>query len=341
MPDFKGARTVTDKFSLRNLIRKHTPQNGRNYLLEAVNRTFTSPIVKERIALGEMYGYYGHGRREAHYNQTGSLRLPEFTILMIDGKPVPVNNEPSNRTLDIKLEGEIVTHTQEIFDNDPGRIVDSMERGNIGGWSWATSGPTTHVGAQVRVYEGCDYVTTPNFISINKKVAMLESAGDREAAIIQQCLERGFSDNAAVDIAQHFEQMRQQAMLEDANNLLPLAEGNILALEGQLFAVQEELASSAAMLESVKAAETARKTALGEFINHLPVFVTSTQREALSRMNTPDDMRVVTALLESVMSHSIPGQKFDRIAAPKQGKAPNNPSSSFKLPVSGKALRFE
>ena len=60
-------RTVTDRFSLIDKIRKYTPQNNRKYLLESIATTLSDPMVKERIALGEMFGYYGHGRRAMNY----------------------------------------------------------------------------------------------------------------------------------------------------------------------------------------------------------------------------------------------------------------------------------
>lgn len=311
----KGSRTVTDKFSLRTLVRKHTPQNGRKYMFESVQRAINNPTAKERMSLGEMFGYYGHGRREQHYNKTGSLRLPEFTVLLVEGVPVPVNNVPSNRTLDIKLDGDIVTHVQEILDTDTGRIVDGMERGGVGGWSWATGGTENALGAHVRVFEGFDFVTTPNFISLNRKAAMMESASDREAEIVKQMLERGFSEAAAVDIAQHFENMRiEQAMLESA--VVPALETDLFVMESHLIDSLEKLDASKALLESVQKSEATRLAALSSFIDKLPVFVTTEQREALSRMNTPEDMAIVTALFESVMSQSLPTAKREYTAAP-------------------------
>ncbi|EHX40133.1 pro domain protein [Escherichia coli DEC12E] len=83
----QSLNTVTDRFSLVEKIRKHTPQNNRNYVIQSVRDTFNSPETKERIALGEMYGYYGHGRRAMHYNKTKSLNLPEVSVVMVDGKP--------------------------------------------------------------------------------------------------------------------------------------------------------------------------------------------------------------------------------------------------------------
>jgi len=120
----EALRTVTDRFSLIDKIRRFTPQNDRNYLLRSVRGTFASPETQERIQLGEIFGYYGHGRRAVYYAQTGRLNLPEFAVVMIDGKPVSLENVPSNRTLEASVDDNgIVTHVQEILDTDPGNII--------------------------------------------------------------------------------------------------------------------------------------------------------------------------------------------------------------------------
>jgi len=46
-----------------------------------------------------MFGYYGHGRRAAYYAKTGRLNLPVFAVIMIDGKPITLENVPSNHAL--------------------------------------------------------------------------------------------------------------------------------------------------------------------------------------------------------------------------------------------------
>lgn len=116
----EALRTVTDRFSLIDKIRRFTPQNDRNYLLRSVRETFASLETKERIQLGEMFGYYGHGRRAAYYGKTGRLNLPEFAVVMIDGKPVTLENVPSNRTLEVSVDDNgIVTHVQEILEQTP------------------------------------------------------------------------------------------------------------------------------------------------------------------------------------------------------------------------------
>lgn len=305
MPNYQTARTVTDSFSLRKLIRKHTPQNGRKYLLDAVAAVISSPLARERMALGEMFGYYGHGRREQHYKETGDLRLPEFTTMIVDGKPIQLNNVPASRTVDITLNGDIVTHTQEILSTETGDIVNSMEAGSIGGWSWVTAGPDRGLaGAIARKFEGLDYVTTPNFISINKNIAMLESAGDRELAIIAQLRHRGFSDNACVDIAHHFEHMRESAMLE---SVVPYFEGELLQLEGRLLEAQQKEQQYVAMMEAAQQAETVRLTAQTAFIETLPLFFSKEQRIALENLNTPQDFQILSAMLEAARQ-PLPGQ---------------------------------
>lgn len=108
----KALRTVTDRFSLIDKVRRFTPQNDRNYLLRSVRDTLSSNENIERMQLGEMFGYYGHGRRAAYYAKAGRLNLPEYAIVMVDGKPVQLENVPSNRTLEVGVDDNgIVTHT--------------------------------------------------------------------------------------------------------------------------------------------------------------------------------------------------------------------------------------
>lgn len=42
----QSLNTVTDRFSLVEKIRKHTPQNNRNYVIQSVRDTFNSPETK-------------------------------------------------------------------------------------------------------------------------------------------------------------------------------------------------------------------------------------------------------------------------------------------------------
>ena len=302
----QSLNTVTDRFSLVEKIRKHTPQNNRNYVIQSVRDTFNSPETKERIALGEMYGYYGHGRRAMHYNKTKSLNLPEVSVVMVDGKPVVLENVPSNRTIDISIDDNgIVTHTQEILDTDTGHIVQGMINSGAGGWSWATSGPDSSV-SLVKSFHGFDYVTVPNYISLDKKSLMLESAEERDAAIHAALIEQGFTDNAATDLVHHFSAMKnQQAMLESAHR--EALESELMLLEVENIQLRDKLRAQTAMMESQGENAKQCRRILREAIQEMPVFISAEQRRALCRMQSEDDARIVAAMLESLGANATYG----------------------------------
>ncbi|HBM2815711.1 TPA: head processing protein [Enterobacter hormaechei subsp. xiangfangensis] len=306
----KGLRTVTDRFSLVDLYRQHTYQNNRQYLIQAVQATFESAETKERIRLGEAFGYYGHGRREMHFNKTGSLRVPETSVIMVEGAPVIVDNVPSNRTLDIRVDSEgIVTHTQEILDTPTGQIVDGMERSQAGGWSWATKGGQAGGQAIIREYAGMDFVTTPNFISLDRVMAMNESAEDEEAGVIRALMASGMTQNAAVDVYQHFKRMREGTSLFESATRASAAELELFVMQGQLSDLSSELSSHkeqlTAMMESAKNNRSERRKAVRGLLERLPFHVTDEQRRALINMETGHDVEVVMGLFESVASSSV------------------------------------
>lgn len=172
---YQTIRTVTDRFSLRDLVRTHTPQNGFHYLLDHVDRVINSPRTRALLESGELYGFYGHGQRAEHYRQTGNLHLNPKKTATVNGDPVI----PAARTISIRLDGDVVEHTQAILDTPHGQLLDNMERGQIGGWSWAATGDDGARGAAINDLAGFDFVTHPGFISENRRPAtvMMESAG--------------------------------------------------------------------------------------------------------------------------------------------------------------------
>lgn len=163
------------------------------------------------MELGELFGYYGHECREAHYNRTGSLILPQTSELMVDGKSVVIDNVPSNRTVATNIDDSgIVTHTQEILDTDTGHIVQTMEKSKAGGWGWVTGDADTSWKFVVRTYYGCDYVTTPNYISLDHNVMIAGSVSDSKKHISRSFVNCGYTEAAAVDLSEHVEKMRVQ-----------------------------------------------------------------------------------------------------------------------------------
>ena len=298
----KTLQTVTDRFSLIDKIRRHTPQNDRNYIIQTVRATFNDPEVREHIKLGEMFGYYGHGRRALQYEKDGKLTLPEVSVVLVDGKPVTLTNVPSNRTVEIDVDDNgIVTHTQEILDTDPGQIVKGMIASNAGGWSWVTGGKDGAIRSLVNNYHGMDYVTIPNYVSLDKSSMMLESADTRGEQMHNALRNAGYSDNAATDLCHHFEKMRSnQAMLESVERTGQL-ESQLWASQGRLMEVEQRLRDANMMLESQGDSAAKRRKILRNAVSELPVFLSKEQKQALSRMETEDDALVFAAMLESAV----------------------------------------
>lgn len=316
----KTLKTVTDRFSLVDSIRRHTPQNERNYLLKSVRATLTDPRVKEHIALGEMYGYYGHGRRALQYAKNGKLTLDEVSVVMVDGKPVTLTNIPSNRTLQVDIDDNgIVTHTQEILDTDPGRIVQGMESSNAGGWSWATSGDDSSWRSVVTGFYGFDYVTTPNYISLDRKSLMLESNGERTAAMLTALREAGYSENTATDLCHHFETMRKDQAMFEAVERTSFLESQLWALQGQVQEMKERISNHNAMLESSGDLAVKRRRVVRETLDKLPLFISKEQRQALLRMESEEDAQVFAAMLEAVAGQAAAG-------LPVGGQQPHQPA---------------
>lgn len=85
-------KTVTDRFCLYSNARKGR-QNGRQYVLSAVKAMLESKETQEGLRLGELFGYYGHGRRQL----TGKLEVPETSVIMVEGRPVVIDNVPACR----------------------------------------------------------------------------------------------------------------------------------------------------------------------------------------------------------------------------------------------------
>ncbi|MCZ4061222.1 head processing protein [Pantoea sp. LMR881] len=297
----KTLRTVTDSFSLVDNIRKHTAQNGRKYIVAAVRATLALPEVKERIALGEMFGYYGHTNRALYHRETGSLDLPESCTVTIDGQKVVLQNVPSNRTLAISIDDNgIVEHTQEILDTEPGRIVDAMDRSMAGGWSWATKGSDHPTQSYVKGFSGVDYVHTPNYPSLSRSHAMLESVTNVDQWRVESLINAGYSAEAAMALLSHMDIMkREDAMYETAHRVAGY-ESEMLMMQGQLLDLQELCRNQVAMLESANAMQERREKMMDMASRVLPVFMSEKQKNALLNLGTPEHLEEVAAMFESI-----------------------------------------
>ncbi len=287
-------RRVDDVFNIHKEGR--TGGNGRRYVLHAVRQMIQSPATQEGLKLGELEGYYGHGRRQL----TGKMRLPEVEVITVGGQQVVIENVPSNRTvaLDVDDSGN-VSHTQEVLDTAPGLIVQSMIDSWQGGWSWACEGPSTRQGDYPRAFYGFDYVKQPNYIPVSRQQAMFESVGvsNQDELIRHHLRANGFADEAHQPILESWGAMAQ------INSEIRAYEYDAMMLEGLLIEAKSHqaamMADHEAALAEHRAATNQRKTMMLECLERLPIMLTRQQREAMARMETPEDLAVFTAMFES------------------------------------------
>lgn len=335
MSDHKILKVHTDRFSLYRKVRKGK-QNNRNYMLEAVKSMINHPDTQEGLRLGELYGYYGHCRRQI----TGKMELPETAVVMVEGKPVVLDNIPACRTVSISVDDDgNVTHTQEIFDTPTGRIVAGMLESRAGGWSWVTTGRDSPSVSIPKNLHGFDYVLTPNYISQDHPAAMFESNDHRISAMMESLSGQGFSDESAAEIVAHSQKLAQhEAMIESVMRVEELEEAQLMAA-GELLAKNAQLAEQQSMLESLQqekaqfeSAADARKSKLTAALDKLPVFTNDSHRRALANMQTDDDIAIVTALFESLSrldTHQLPPQHIPAQAHKGTAKSAATSTKSF------------
>lgn len=286
---------VTDRFDLNNEGRMGG--NGRRYVLHAVKQMIESPETQEGLRLGELVGYWGHSRREL----AKKLKLAEVEVVTIDGKPVVMENVPSNRTVAIELDSNtgIIEHTEEVFDTPPGLLVQSMLASNYGGWSWATGGPNSAaLGARPRKFYGFDFVKQPNFVSKDKMQAMLESVDASESDIRARLEGHGFDPEGYQPLMESWGRLSEEAAtVNDFEIDVMMLEGMLIEQKGANADLERDLEAARAELESAK---QNRQQMILEALDAMPIMLTKEQRRAMVNMETPEDSMVFRALLESL-----------------------------------------
>lgn len=293
---------VTDEFDLKNEGRMGG--NGRRYVVHAVKAMIKSPATQEGLRLRELYGYFGHGRREL----ADKLTLPEVEIVMVKGKPVVIENVPSNLTIALDVDDNgIVSHSEEVLDTAPGLIVQAMIDNHVGGWSWATGGTESLVRggpAYARTFHGCDYVKQPNFVPLEKQRAMLESAGAGPSDQIAMSLgQKGFDAEALQPMLESWGRLSDKATAASNHQFdIMMMEGMLMEARGNVAELKRDLDEAK---EEARKAELERQQLLLEALDNMPLLLTKAQRQSLVDMKTPEDAQVFRALLESFSSTDL------------------------------------
>ncbi len=207
-------------------------------------------------------------------------------MINIKGRPVVVENVPSNCTTSLSCSDDgIVTHEQDIFDTPTGRIIDSLIKSGVGGWSWATSGRDgSSAGGEciTNNYYGMDYVLQPNYLSLDHPQMMMESTQQHDK-LLESLASNGFDDDSADNIIKSFS--RQTANPERIAEL----ETETMYLEGVNASLEEE----------VKALKRGKDMLL-EAVESLPFYLTTEQKDAISNLSSERDLKVISMMFESV-----------------------------------------
>lgn len=255
---------ISCSFSLLDEGRQYTG-NHRKYLVANAREICYSAPTRERIALREAYGYYGHGRRIL----AGRMKIGEVeAVTLPDGGTAIISNIPSNITIafDVAEDGT-VTHTQEILSTETGQIVKGLHESRVGGFSWACPGTdrgskgVTHLTG----FAGMDYVLSPGF-SANRGY-VLESADAAAAQGILECVAATIHDDSKAeqyvrgwtrDYESRIAQLEQQLFHLESNGAEMAAEHEALknlaeeAAAAREKAAQDSMELKAAVSEAMK-----------------------------------------------------------------------------------------
>ena len=276
---YNSTESLDCKFSLLHEGRQYSG-NHRKYIIENAREMCYSGPTRELIKLREAFGYYGHGRRVL----SGKMTLPEVDVItMADGSKAMVSNIPSNVTTKFEiLEDGTVCHSQDILDTEPGRIVSSLNKSRVGGFSWACSGSEKGLGKTTRLssFSGFDYVLQPGF-SGNRGYIL-------ESAQVPKVLE---SVASIVGDEKKAEQLLRGWKLSDENKVGEL-EGLIFEAESQYFQLKDEkdkiekefaelIAEGAANVEKLNATKKNYAEALRLFVANFPVIIPDEVQHAM------------------------------------------------------------
>lgn len=170
-------RTGVIKFNVKERGRKHLGQD-RCFDTAVLAQLVNSPAVQERVALGDLHGFYGHWPRT-------KFGMEPMEGGVIGGKHVAL--EPAVRTVYLKgFPDGTIEHEQEFLDSVPGRLAERLFKSKAGGFSSAIVAPKRGASQVPQSFHGFDYVLEPNF-TVNRGYA-LDGVGlsDEDCAVLDE-----------------------------------------------------------------------------------------------------------------------------------------------------------
>ena len=271
-----------------------TTHNNRPYLLAAVKRIIESDKVQEALKLEELFGYYGHGKRQ----MADKLTPSELEVVTVQGKPVVIEQVPSNVCVGLSIDDKgNVTHSERILDTQTGLIVDAMESSGVGGWSWAASGSANNFAG----FGGFDYVKRPSYISNEKRTKlMLESIGvdTVDECIIHNLQSAGLSEQESHLILESWDEAEEENISESSLRLQCLMLESVIDDKEKVH--KQVVADLTAERDNVQCWKEKREKLMLESLSSLPVIPTDEQKEAFINLSDENDLKIVASMFESV-----------------------------------------
>lgn len=264
---------VKETFNIFKDGRAHNPA-PQSFQLDALKALANAGETKERIKLGEAIGYWGHRIREL----TGKIKPTEFEVIMVDGKPVPIQVEPLLRTVSFEVDDSgNVTHEQEFANTELGRKAYALYMQGFGGFSWAMSGRDGRGSSAsiATMLAGFDYVDQPNFIPLSRQGMLLSSmklGGDK--------------------------------LLSSLNDVTSQTDAAALVSMLSKSPESDAVAFNDLIVSSLIQKESARQDRLSAALDKLPFLLTDDQKAAFVRQEE-GDVKTIVQLLSSMQSTDL------------------------------------
>jgi hypothetical protein len=293
--------TITAEFNMLTEGRQYSG-NHRSYLVDNAMKVVDSEATKERIAIREAFGYYGHGFRKLakkmNLEEIEPVRLP-------NGQTTVIHAVPSNLTTGLTVSKDgVVKHSQDILDTDSGQLVSRLNGSHVGGFSWACSGvDRQRRGISIMTgFSGMDYVLQPNFTA--NRGYILESVSN-EDFILESVSKVVGDDKVAeqlvslwqMDAVYEAEQLRSQ--IEDATAIEVELTNRLHEKDAALESKTTEFDDLSEQMKAAVASQEAEReyrNQLVEFISEkAPFFIPENIKHAMLE----NDFTKATGLFES------------------------------------------
>lgn len=234
------SRTGVIRFNVKERGRRFRGQD-RNFDTAALASIINGGAVQERVANGDLYGFYGHWPRE-------KFGMEPMEGGFIGGKRV--NLEPSHRTVYLKAFPDgTVEHQEEFLDTDSGRLAERMFKTKAGGFSSAIVAPRRGAVQVPQDFHGFDFVLEPNYTT--NRGYTLDSANLSE----EECL--------VLDEVDHY-----NAFVRSTNAILDGIQADYDRLDEVAMRLEQENAELRAMLSRKSPAASVVLDGVLDIVSH-------------------------------------------------------------------------